>query len=214
MINIGIIANNVCQLQEFQKYINAQPELASTFAVTSEEELLLLPAGSNAALVVLLISDDAVVARTTGNRIRTVQQKLPDSAIIVLSVVDRTNVVLDALRVGALGYLHINTPLSQIKEAIFQVMAGGAFMSPTVTRNIADYFRLEEQPGLLALTNREKEIVTCLTQGLSYKMIALDLGLSLDTVRFHLRNIYKKLQVKSKVEVISKVLKQELLIRL
>lgn len=174
---------------------------------------MLSPASDKPALVLLSIHEEDL-GKTAGHRIRTVQQQLPNSAIIVFSAVEYTNVILDALRAGALGYLHINTSHSQIKEVIVQGVAGGAFMSSAAARKITDYFRLKEQPALYALTNREKEIVTCLTEGLSYKLIALDLGLSIDTVRFHLRNIYKKLQVKSKAEVIAKVLKQELLIRL
>jgi DNA-binding NarL/FixJ family response regulator len=134
---------------------------------------------------------------------------MPDSAIIVLSEVDQSIDVIDALRAGAVGYLSRYTPLVQIREVILQVLTGGACLSPAVTRKITDYFRLEEQPDLYALTNREKQIVICLTEGFSYKLIAFNLGLSLDTVRFHLRNIYKKLQVNSKAEVIAKVMKRE-----
>jgi DNA-binding NarL/FixJ family response regulator len=93
------------------------------------------------------------------------------------------------------------------------VSLGGAYMSPAVARKITDYFRGEQQE-VVELTTREKEIVACLTEGLSYKMIASRLFLSLDTVRFHLRNIYKKLHVNSKAEVIAKVLKNDFLLTL
>jgi len=213
MINIGIIEKDFYRLQELKEYVISQQEFTCLFAAANEKDFLKLPASHNPFVVLLGINEEGS-AKSAGYQIRTVQQKLPNSAIIVFSEVYRTNVVLDALRAGALGYLDSNTSFLQIKEVIFQVAAGGAFMSPAVARKITDYFRLKEQPELFALTNREKEIVTFLTEGFSYKMIALNLGLSLDTVRFHLRNIYKKLQVKSKAEVISKVLKQELLIRL
>jgi DNA-binding NarL/FixJ family response regulator len=82
-----------------------------------------------------------------------------------------------------------------------------------VARKITDYLRVEKQ-AVFELTTREKEIVDCLTEGLSYKLIASKLFLSLDTVRFHLRNIYKKLHVNSKAEVIAKVLKKDYLLTL
>ncbi|PIQ21343.1 MAG: hypothetical protein COW65_09710 [Cytophagales bacterium CG18_big_fil_WC_8_21_14_2_50_42_9] len=212
MSNIGIIEENFGRLQELKTFINTQEELAVSFAVQSEAGLNLLSC-SHPVPVVLMGTGNAIPAKTVGNRIRIIQQKVPGAAIIVLSEADQMEVVLAALRAGALGYLYPNTPFSQIKEVIFHVLAGGAFLSPAIARKITDYFRQGEQPELCSLTSREKEIVSCLTEGLTYKMIAVNLGLSIDTVRFHLRNIYKKLQVKSKGAVISKVLKQERLVR-
>ena len=212
MINIGIIEKDFYRLQELKAFINSQQELLCTFAVTSEEELSDMPFKNSLLLVVLMGIPEATPNKTAGNKIKTVQQILPGSAIIILSEAEETDVVLDALRAGALGYLQANTPFQQIKEAIMHVLSGGAFISPVATRKITDYFRLEKQPELCGLTSREKEIMNYLIEGLSYKMMACNLNLSLDTVRFHLRNIYKKLQVKSKAEVIFKVLKQKTLI--
>ena len=212
MINIGIIEKDLYKLQELETFIKSQREFVCLFAVTAEK-LLDLPPSNYPNLVVLISDNDVTQAHSTGNRIRTVQQRLPKAAIIVLSKADHTDIVLSALRAGALGYLHFDTPLLQIKEAITHVLAGGAFLSPAIARKVTDYFRLETPPESCTLTNREKEIVSFLIQGLSYKMIAFNLDLSIDTVRFHLRNIYKKLHVTSKAAVISKILKQELLIR-
>jgi len=209
MINIGIIEKDNDRLQELKDFINAQHEFVCTYAAATEKEYLALPADTHLALVILLGSCHETEQKTAGNQIRTIRQKMPDSAIIVFSDTDQTNDILDALRAGAVGFSPRFTPLSQIKEVIVQVLAGGAYLTPAITRKVTDYFRLEEQPDLYALTNREKQIVICLTEGFSYKLIAYNLGLSLDTVRFHLRNIYKKLQVNSKAEAIAKVMKRE-----
>lgn len=212
MINIGVIESDNYRLQELKNFINAQREFVCTYAAATEKEYLALPADTHMALVILLGICHKTEQHTIGNQIRTIRHKMPDSAIIVLSDVDQTNAIVDTLRAGAVGYLQRYAPLLQIREVLLQVLAGGAFLSPAITRKVTDYFRLEEQPDLYALTNREKQIVICLTEGFSYKLIAFNLGLSLDTVRFHLRNIYKKLQVNSKAEAIAKVMKREHLI--
>ena len=86
---------------------------------------------------------------------------------------------------------------------------GEAYIMPVMVRKMLDYFRSKESLEDV-LTSREKEIVQCLVEGMSYKLIANKLDVALDTVRYHLRNIYKKLNVNSKAQVISKVVTNEL----
>jgi DNA-binding NarL/FixJ family response regulator len=87
---------------------------------------------------------------------------------------------------------------------------GGSYMSPVIARKVVDYFNPSPKSGSDKLTAKEEQIVKGLVDGLSYKMIAARLGLSIDTVRFHIRNIYAKLGVNSKTEVVSKSFKGEI----
>jgi DNA-binding NarL/FixJ family response regulator len=209
MINIGIVEEDHLRRQELQDFINSQRELVCTLAAPCLPDFLTLVAACPLVMVILIGIGGAGKHKTAARQIQDLKQQLPESAIIVLSDQDETAIVLDALRAGALGYIAKATSLLQIKETILGVSAGGAYMSPVAARKVTDYFRGEKQAAF-ELTTREKEIVDCLTEGFSYKMIASKLSLSLDTVRFHLRNIYKKLHVNSKAEVIAKVLKKDL----
>lgn len=207
MINIGIVEEDANRRHELRNFINSQRELVCSFAAPCVKDFLAL-VSCHLVMVILISIQEEVRHKSAAGQIRALKQRLPESDIIVFSNQDETAVVLEALRAGALGYMAKNTPLLQIKDIIMGVTVGGAYMSPLVARKITDYFRAEQQDAF-ELTSREKEIVDCLTEGDSYKMIASKLFLSLDTVRFHLRNIYKKLQVNSKAEVIAKMLRKD-----
>jgi DNA-binding NarL/FixJ family response regulator len=213
MINIGIVEEDNNRRHELKNFINSQRELVCTFAAATVPDLLSLVTSCHLVMVVLIGIGEQVRNKSAAQQIQSLKQQLPESDIIVLSDQDDTPIVLDALRAGALSYMPRNTPLLQIQDIIMGVSLGGAYMSPVVARKITDYLRVEKQ-AVFELTTREKEIVDCLTEGLSYKLIASKLFLSLDTVRFHLRNIYKKLHVNSKAEVIAKVLKKDYLLTL
>ena len=213
MINIGIVEEDANRRHELKNFINSQRELVCNFAAPCLHDFLALVTSCHLVMVILISIGEDVRHKSAARQIKTLKQQLPESDIIVFSDQDETAVVLDALRAGALGYVTKGTPLLQIKEIIMGVSVGGAYMSPVVARKVTDYFRGERQEAF-ELTSREKEIVDCLIQGFSYKMIASKLSLSLDTVRFHLRNVYKKLHVNSKAEVIAKVLKKDLFLAL
>ena len=144
--------------------------------------------------------------------IRIIKDQHPDIDIIMLTVYHDSHKIFNSLCAGASGYLLKNTPLEEIKNSIETLHDGGAPMSPQIARKVIQYF----QPGkkLLQkkspLTPKEKEIVVGLVDGLSYKMIADRMDISIETVRYHIKNIYQKLHVHSKAEVISKSLRGEI----
>ncbi|MEQ9101865.1 MAG: response regulator transcription factor, partial [Imperialibacter sp.] len=102
---------------------------------------------------------------------------------------------------------HISTRLF---EAVEEVLAGGAPMSPSIARMVIDSMRQKPAENNYKLTSREKEILTSLSQGNSYKMIAAEFDISLDTVRTHIKKIYEKLQVHSQTEAVSKAINEGL----
>ncbi len=117
-----------------------------------------------------------------------------------------TDSVFRALKAGATGYLTKTTQPSKILDAIVEVHKGGSPMSSHIARKVVASFQsnTKENSELQKLTEREKEILHLLSQGLRYKEIADKLFLSTETVRTHIRNIYEKLQVNSRTEALNK----------
>jgi len=141
-------------------------------------------------------------------KIRKFNTKVP---IVMLTVFDDNSHVFEALQAGASGYLlkkHISTKLF---DAIQEVLEGGAPMSPSIARMVLA--SMQQKPAIenpYQLTAREKEILTSLSKGNSYKMIASEFDISIDTVRTHIKKIYEKLHVHSQTEAVSKALNEKL----
>lgn len=139
--------------------------------------------------------------------VRKIKEKLPDVDILMLTVHNDSKKVFEALCAGACGYLIKDTPPAKLLEAIAEVYHGGAPMSSQIARMVIDSFKISSHDGL---TPRETEVLTQLCKGKSYKMIADTLFISEETVRRHIKNIYKKLEVSSKSEAVAKALKERL----
>lgn len=140
------------------------------------------------------------------------RQNFPDLLIVVLTVHDEDDKVFRALCAGANGYLLKDTPPAKIIEAINDVLAGGAPMSPGVARRVVDLFRTFRPPdhANYRLTDREIRVLKMLVEGHHYKTAAAELGITTSTVSFHLKNIYEKLLVHSKTEAVAKALRERL----
>ncbi len=147
--------------------------------------------------------------------IKHVKALLPDLTILVLTVYEENELIFDALCAGASGYLVKKTPPSKLIEAIREASEGGAPMSSHIARKVIELFHKKNMSNtksdLESLTSREKEILGKLVEGNSFKAIADSLFISIETVRFHFKNIYKKLHVHSQSEAVVKVMKERLL---
>lgn len=137
----------------------------------------------------------------------------PQTQVMMLTVFDDEEKIFQAIRNGANGYLLKHTPPSEIIQAIFDVYHGGSPMTANVARKVLQFF--QHQPKSKSddyhLSLRELDILRGLMKGYSYKLIADELDISIDTVRSHIRSIYDKLQVNSKTEAILKAIKEKLL---
>ncbi len=142
-------------------------------------------------------------------QIRTFNQQVQ---IIMLTVFDDNRHVLDAICAGASGYLLKKHISDHLLDAITQVLQGEAPMSPGIARMVIQSMQQNSKPvnNNYNLTQREKEILSNLSKGNSYKLIAADLTISIDTVRTHIKNIYEKLQVHSQTEAVSKAVNERL----
>ncbi|NBV86562.1 MAG: DNA-binding response regulator [Verrucomicrobia bacterium] len=133
----------------------------------------------------------------------------PSLLCLMLTMYEETNLIFDALKAGACGYLLKRTPPGEIVTALEQVHAGGSAMSPQIARQVVSFFHRATIPAssqLEALTERERSVLDLLSKGFLYKQIGDKLGISLDTVRSHLRKVYEKLHVHSRTEAVLKYL--------
>ena len=132
---------------------------------------------------------------------------------MMLTVFDDNKHIYDAICAGASGYLLKKNISDKLLPSIYEILHGEAPMSPGIARMIIQ--NLQQLPSTeenkYHLTPREKEILLCLSQGNSFKMIAAQLFISIDTIRTHSKNIYEKLQVHTQIEAVSKAINEKLL---
>jgi DNA-binding NarL/FixJ family response regulator len=139
---------------------------------------------------------------------------LPDAVVLVLSVYEDNENIFQALCMGASGYLVKNTPPARLIEAIKEAHAGGSPMSANIARKVVNLFRknfVGPEDSDVHLTGRETEVLSGLSDGHSYISVAAALFISVDTVRYHIRNIYKKLEVHSQSAAVSKAIRKGLI---
>ncbi len=141
-----------------------------------------------------------------------VKEKYPTINILILTVFEDKEKLFAALQAGASGYLLKNSKIIEIIEAIHEIYLGGSPMTPAIARKVLEYFAI---PKIIKndenkLSDRELDILKCLVNGDSYKMIASNCYISMGTVRSHINNIYKKLHVNSKSEAVVKALKERI----
>lgn len=130
----------------------------------------------------------------------------PRMQCMVLTVFDNPDIVFEALKAGAISYLLKSTPSEKIVEAIEDVFHGGSPISSQIARKVIEAFAVKQNINdyFQDLSRREQEVLEQLSKGYRYKEIADKLFVSIETVRTHIRNIYEKLQVNSRVEALKK----------
>lgn len=144
--------------------------------------------------------------------IRLLQEQQSHLLLVVLTVFDDDARIFQALCAGAAGYLLKKTPPDRLLESLREVVGGGAPMSPEVASRVVQLFRKFQTPTRAAheLTAHETRILKLLVEGHNYKTAAVELKVSVNTISFHVRHIYEKLQVHSKSEAVAKALKSQL----
>lgn len=212
MVLIGIVEDDEQIRNGIQTFLNRQEGLVCDWSYGSVEDLLKGLRSGNIPNV--LIMDIGLPGMSGIEGMKIVKERHPEIDIVVFSVYNDPKRIFDSLVAGATGYLLKNTPLEEIKEGIELLANGGSPMSPQIARKVIEYFgnpaASKKKEVESPLSSKEKEIVVGLVDGLSYKLIADRMNISIETVRFHIKNIYRKLHVHGKAEVISKSLKGEI----
>ncbi len=143
---------------------------------------------------------------------RILKERYPNLLLLMLTVYDDDERIFDALCAGACGYLLKKTPPARLLESLKEVVTGGSPMSPEVARRVIALFRDIRPPERAdyELTPHETRLLKLLVEGHNYKTAASELNVSVNTVSFHMRHIYEKLQVHSKSEAVAKALRDRL----
>ena len=142
--------------------------------------------------------------------VRRLKQSAPNTLVVMLTVYEDTDNIFNALAAGAAGYLLKRTKSAELLEAIREVHRGGSPMTTHIARKVTQSFQragASSQPTE-NLSEREQEVLDCLSQGFLYKEIAEKLGISYETVHTYIRRIYEKLQVRTRTEAVAKFLKR------
>jgi DNA-binding NarL/FixJ family response regulator len=209
MIKLAIVEDDNELRKHLEDYLNQQEEFNSILSVDSAENFLWEIKKSDQPDIILM--DIQLPGMSGIEAMKLIKEKYPDIEILMLTIYADSQKIFDALCSGASGYLLKNAPFDEIKSSIIELNNGGAPMSPEIARKVIGYFKpTEKKKKESALSDKEKEVVIGLVDGLGYKQIADRLFISVETIRSHIKNIYKKLHVHSKAEVIKKSLKDEI----
>lgn len=145
--------------------------------------------------------------------LKLIRKEFPDIQVIMQTVFDDDENIFNAICNGAAGYILKNTSPAGYMDAVKDVYNGNAPMSGPVARRVLQLFQQNVKPVTTndyLLTPKEKEILQLLVKGKSFKMIAADAGISYETVRTHIKNIYTKLQVNCNTEAVSKAVMEKI----
>lgn len=193
---------------EIEEYFNSRKEFSDVQSFSNMEDILDKLRGGYAPHVIL--SDIGLPGMNGIEGIKRISMLSPETDVIMLTIFMDSDKIFNALCAGATGYLLKETPMPEIKRAILEIREGGSYMSPSIARKVFEHFKTPSPKSSSQLTVKEREVIDCLLEGLSYKLIADKLQVSIDAVRFRIKCIYRKLHVNSKAEVLSKALKGEL----
>lgn len=209
MISVAIIEDDYEVREAICSFLNSQADVLCELAEETVEKFLRRLSPENIPEVILM--DIGLPGMSGISGIKLIKEKYPDIDIVMLTVHNDPHKIFQSLCAGASGYLLKTTPFMEIKKSIEELHTGGAPMSPQIARRVIEYFHPREGYKTESpLTDKEKQVVMDLVDGLSYKMIADKQGVSIETVRTHIKHIYTKLHVHCKAEVIRKSLSGEI----
>ncbi len=200
-ITISIIEDEPLIRSSLVGLISTQGNFTLIHECSSVESFLELPEAKPSDVLLLDIGLKGGMSGLHG--IRPIKQRFPKTEIIMLTTFDDSERVFKALCAGATAYLTKRTPFKKIVEAIHTVHRGGSYMSPSIARKVIEHFSPKKTTSV-TLTPRQLQIAEGVIEGLSYKMIADKLLIKTETVRDHIKSIYRKLDIHSKTELIRK----------
>jgi len=156
----------------------------------------------------VVLSDIGLPGMNGIEGIRILKERYPNLLMLMLTVYDDDERIFDAMCAGASGYLLKKTPPARLIESLREAVLGGAPMSPEVARRVIALFRDIRPPERAdyELTPHETRLLKLFVEGHNYKTAAVELGVSVNTVNFHVRSIYQKLQVHTRSEAVAKAL--------
>ncbi|MBK6774797.1 MAG: response regulator transcription factor [Flavobacteriales bacterium] len=194
----------------FRMLVDAQEDMV---CVAVHPDLSQMMRDLDAAQPDVIVMDIQMPGMNGIDGVRTIRARYPEARVLMQTVFDDEDKVFDAICAGASGYILKTASALEMMQAIRDVHAGGAPMTPAIAMKVLARFRANEtetSTEQFGLSDREKEVLTQLVKGRSYKMIADELGISYHTVDSHMRKIYEKLHVRSNAEAVSKAVSKRL----
>ena len=210
MIRVAVIEDRREIGDGLAALINGTEGYCCTGAFRSMEQAL---AGIGASLPDIVLVDIGLPGMSGIDGIRFLKERFPALHFLILTIYDDDERIFEALCAGACGYLLKRTTPARLLESLKEVSEGGAPISPEVARRVIRLFQ-EIRPAKQAdhqLTPHQTRLLKLLADGHNYKTAAAELGVTVDTIGFHLRHIYEKLQVHSKSEAVAKALRERII---
>lgn len=197
-----IVEDHQITRESLVQYFVSESEINVVYATDTVESALSFLRNSKMKPQLMLL-DIGLPGMSGLEAIPIVKALVENIDIVMFTNFDEDEMIFSALCSGAVSYISKRTPLKTIAAALKVVHEGGSYMSPQIARKVTNHFHIKRQKSK-QLTDRQMEIVHGLVEGKSYKMIAADLFISIETVRTHIKRIYKTLQVNSSLELVKK----------
>ncbi len=207
---VSIIEDHDVIRTHVTKYLNMQSDFETHIIASSVEGFFETYKKNKDDKSHVLLLDIGLPGKSGLEAIPDLLEVMPDLEIIMLTTYEEETKILKALCTGASAYLSKKSSLEEIANTVRIVKDGGSYMSPSIAREIVDHLVGGKKSKATILTSRQREILEMLVDGKSYKEISSSLFISLETVRTHIKKMYKVLHVNNKAQAISKYLKGEI----
>jgi len=201
MINVLIIEDDIVIKKIVVEFLSLQNDIQVFGELTSIEEFIQFEQKKDSSPDVVLL-DIALPGISGIDGIRLIKARYPQTLILMFSVMDDGFSIFRSLCEGAIGYITKELTMGSLRNAVVDVYEGRGSMSPFIARKVAEYFHPKKKLNN-TLTTREIDIVNGIIEGSSYKMLASKLEISIDTVRKHIKSVYRKLHINSKAQLMS-----------
>jgi len=207
MVRVSVYDDNKARRESLEAFLQLSPGLLFAGGFENCTHILANIKSAEPDLILM----DIEMPETDGiSGVLQVKKNYPHIKIIMQTAFDDDDKVFAAIQAGAEGYILKNASIVQLSQSIDEVMNGGASLSPSIALKVMRYFSTQTQPNNYHLTLKETEVLKHLSKGLSYKMIADQMGISYFTVNNHVKKIYEKLQVHSLGEAVAMAHKNKL----
>jgi len=200
---VGIVEDDALLRAAFIRMVDCAGDMSCVAAFGSGEDALTGLAQSAPDVVLMDINLPGINGIECVRRLRAASV---DPYFVMLTTFDDETSVFESLKAGATGYVLKRSPAPEMLAAIRDVAEGGAPMSGAIARKVVQFFgRRAPAPEVQSLTERELAVLTALSHGQQYKEIADTIGISINTVRKHIKSIYEKLHVNTRLEAVNKL---------
>ena len=208
-IKVAVFDDNADRRESLKLLVNKKEDMACVGVFTDCTDIVDKLLGLNADVVLM---DIDMPGMNGIEGVKQICEFFPDTRIIMQTVFEDEEKIFASILAGADGYILKKTPSAKLIEGIREVMEGGAPMTASVAKQVLRFFHQQQslKKPEFDLTKREKEILSLLVDGMSYKMIADKCNITFFTVNMHMKNIYEKLHVHSATEAVAKAIRQKI----